>query len=211
MIVKLCGFTDPDQAAAGAAAGATHIGAVLWDGSRRGASEEQARAVFAAARRGGADAVAVLVDAPDPADLAGRLGATIVQLHGEETLAVGRALAAAGVRYWRALRVSKEGSADPRPWLEAGAELVLIDALVADAPGGTGVRADAEVAARLAERHPVVLAGGLSPLNVAAAVRAVRPLGVDVASGIERAPGDKDVRLMRRFVREARAALLETR
>ncbi len=107
--------------------------------------------------------------------------------------------------------MSKEGSADPRPWLEAGAELVLIDALVADAPGGTGVRADAEVAARLAERHPVVLAGGLSPLNVAAAVRAVRPLGVDVASGIERAPGDKDVRLMRRFVREARAALLETR
>ncbi len=82
----------------------------------------------------------------------------------------------------------------------------LIDAYDPAAYGGTGQRADWTTAARLARRHPdMLLAGGLTPQNVAAAIRAVHPWGVDVASGVERAPGRKGHELVRQFVKAAKS------
>ncbi|MCO4769741.1 MAG: phosphoribosylanthranilate isomerase [Deltaproteobacteria bacterium] len=215
MILKLCGFTRPAQAALAGELGATHVGAVLWERSRRGVSDEgQARDIFAAARGAGACPVAVVVDHADPAGLAARVGASVLQLHGAETPAVGAALAAGGLSFWRALRVGGGRSGEaPLPWMQAGAEAIVLDAFVPGLPGGTGARVDDALARPIAAAHPVVLAGGLTPHNVAGAVAAVRPLGVDVASGIERTPGDKDEDLMRAFVMAARAALMtmETR
>jgi phosphoribosylanthranilate isomerase len=81
-----------------------------------------------------------------------------------------------------------------------------VDAAAPGAYGGTGALADWEAAARLAAQSPVMLAGGLTPDNVAAAVAAVRPAGVDVASGVERRPGRKDPARVRAFIENARRA-----
>lgn len=207
MIVKVCGFRDPDEARHAAALGATHVGAVLWPDSKRAASEDEARAVFAAARSEGAVGVAVVVDDPDPAALAARVDADVVQLHGAETLQTAAALRAAGVPFWRALRGSWDAAA---LWTTAGAEQILLDAFVPGVPGGTGARVDDALLG--AAPLPFVLAGGLTPANVAAAV-ALSPSirGVDVASGVEAAPGRKDPALVASFLTAARAALrLET-
>jgi phosphoribosylanthranilate isomerase len=83
---------------------------------------------------------------------------------------------------------------------------VLIDAHVPGQYGGTGRTAPWGLLAGWDPGVPLILAGGLTPANVAAAVRAVRPYGVDVASGVERAPGHKDADMMRRFIDAVRAA-----
>jgi phosphoribosylanthranilate isomerase len=76
---------------------------------------------------------------------------------------------------------------------------------VKDAYGGTGVKADWSAAAELAQEYPILLAGGLTPENVAQAVRQVNPWGVDVASGVESLPGVKDANKMKAFVKAARS------
>jgi len=212
MILKLCGFTQPEQASTAASLGATHVGVVLWAGSKRGVvDEDQAAAIFASVKHGGAQPVAVLVNSSDPVSLALRLGAERVQLHGDETPQVAVELRKAGLAVWRALRVGAHGV--PRPvtdaWTDAGVDGFVLDALVPGVPGGTGARVDEAVASLFAQSYPTVLAGGLKPNNVATAIHAVRPLGVDVASGIESSPGIKDSRLMHQFVTAARAALQE--
>jgi phosphoribosylanthranilate isomerase len=85
-------------------------------------------------------------------------------------------------------------------------EHILLDASVPGMPGGTGKTFDWAIAAEVAEERKLTLAGGLTPDNVAEAVRAVRPFRVDVASGVESAPGRKDAELVRRFIAEAKAA-----
>ena len=91
------------------------------------------------------------------------------------------------------------------------ARVAPIDAYHPDAPGGTGLRADWALARTASRRYPVILAGGLDPSNVAEAVRVVEPYAVDVASGVERAPGVKDPDKIRAFVERARAAFEEKR
>ena len=162
-------------------------------------------------------------------------GLTHVQLHGDEPEAVVAALQAQGLAVIRAVRLaagprrgagrqgglpgeSPLGEVHPggageagtagatTRALETGADLVLVDAAVPGRHGGTGQVADWAVAARLARRRPLILAGGLRPDNVAEAIGVVRPWGVDVSSGVERAPGVKDPLLIARFVAAARAA-----
>src|SRR5258706_1871356 len=82
----------------------------------------------------------------------------------------------------------------------------LVDASVKGVYGGSGVTADWNGAAELAKKYPLLLAGGLTPENVAEAVRRVKPWGVDVASGVESAPGEKDAGKMKAFVRAVRSA-----
>lgn len=217
-VIKLCGFTDPTQAADAVHAGATHLGAVLWAGSKRAVDEARMAEVFGAAHAAGAVVcVAVVVDHPAPATLRA-LGADLVQLHGDESPAVGAALRAAGVPFWRALRVPPSATvesalaavlAEAARWPHADA--FVLDAHVPGLPGGTGKRVDLALAAAVAARHRVVLAGGLGPASVAAAIAAVAPLGVDVASGIERSPGDKDPSRVTDFVAHARDALAAVR
>jgi phosphoribosylanthranilate isomerase len=82
---------------------------------------------------------------------------------------------------------------------------MLIDAAVKGVYGGSGVTADWSAAAKLAKKYPLLLAGGLTPENVADAVRQVHPWGVDVASGVESAPGEKDAAKMEKFVKEVQS------
>lgn len=130
----------------------------------------------------------------------------VVQLHGEEPPEV---CAAVRDRCIKAFRLSPDLT-DEHMDLYPG-RAWLVDAFVRGARGGTGVRCDWVRARRLAGRgRPLILAGGLTPENVGEAVKQVRPYGVDTAGGVECAPGLKDPDKMRRFVLNAKRALLPT-
>ncbi len=226
--VKICGVTTPDDARLVAMSGADAVGLNFVAGSPRRLEPAAARAVAAAVPAG---VVRVGVFAGARADgiraLAAEVGLDAVQLHGRIEGAVDvdpPAVCAAlrGLLVIRAVRL-EPGSRDPlaaaRRWLaEAGAcgrapDLVLVDAAVAAGRGsgglgGTGAVVDwRALAAAEPLGVPVVLAGGLTPDNVAAAIRATGVTAVDVASGVESAPGRKDPVKVAAFVAAARRAL----
>lgn len=183
MFVKICGITRLEDALAAADAGASAIGFVFWPNSPRFIDPYRARAIV---RRlpPFVTPVGLFVDQP-PEFIAGvsslvRLGA--VQLHGDETPAFASAI---GLPVIKALPV--EGARD---W-PVGATL-LLDAHDPARRGGTGRTIDWHAAATVAAERRVLLAGGLTPENVADAIARVRPFGIDVSSGVERAPGVKD-------------------
>jgi len=183
MFVKICGITRLEDALGAADAGAGAIGFVFWPNSPRFIDPYRARAIV---RRlpPFVTPVGLFVDQP-PEFIAGvsslvRLGA--VQLHGDETPAFASAI---GLPVIKALPV--EGARD---W-PVGATL-LLDAHDPARRGGTGRTIDWHAAAAVAAERRVLLAGGLTPENVADAIARVRPFGIDVSSGVERAPGVKD-------------------
>jgi phosphoribosylanthranilate isomerase len=194
MIVKICGLTRPEDAAFAVAAGADWIGVNLWPGSKRHVTPARAREVAAAAA--GATRVAVFVNAAR-ADIEAALAfVDLVQLHGDETPAECAPFAG---RLVRALRAPDAATMDAFP-----TDLILLDA-PSPGYGGSGRTFDWSIAAAAVARGKrILLAGGLDPGNVAAAVRAVRPFGVDVASGVEAAPGIKDPDKVRRFIDAAK-------
>jgi phosphoribosylanthranilate isomerase len=130
-------------------------------------------------------------------------GLDLAQLHGDETPQMLNELAG---KAFKAIRLSTDSKTDSRmvtDFAESRREIVpvlLVDAAVKGLYGGSGVTADWNGAAELAKKYPLLLAGGLVPENVAEAVRQVRPWGVDVASGVESAPGEKDPGRMKAFV-----------
>ncbi|MFL5305199.1 MAG: phosphoribosylanthranilate isomerase [Polyangia bacterium] len=202
LLIKICGVTTADDAAMAVEAGAGAIGVNLWAGSKRHVGPEAARSVLDAVPPGvlkvgvfvnaGAAAIARAID---------ELGLDRAQLHGDEQAADYATLDAR--RLIKAVRVRDEASiAAAFPWSPA---LWLYDAFV-DGFGGGGVAAPWPVIARAA-RRPFVLAGGLTPDNVAAGIRATHPDGVDVASGVERRPGAKDPAKVAAFVAAARGAI----
>ncbi|HET7293302.1 MAG TPA: phosphoribosylanthranilate isomerase [Vicinamibacteria bacterium] len=204
LFVKVCGITSEEDARLVADAGADALGLVFWPNSPRAVGFEAARRIAAAAppalvRVGvfvdaGAEAIARAVD---------EVGLDLVQLHGEERPELLEALPR---RAWKALRVGDGlAAADVAPWSRAAG--VLLDTRVAGTPGGTGRSFDWRLAAAVRDRIGfLVLAGGLDASNVAEAVAAARPDGVDVSSGVERAPGRKDAAKLRAFVEAARRA-----
>lgn len=195
-LVKICGLTRVEPAIACVDAGADAIGVNLWSGSaRRCAPDEARRIVEAIGDR--ARVVAVVVDEPLDALLRLReeLGLEWIQLHGDEPAPVLEALLPSAMK---ALRV--RGAIDRDVALAVPGDELLIDAHVEGLRGGSGVTADWSVAAAIARERRVWLAGGLTPENVEDAIRWVRPCGVDVASGVERAPGDKDLARVRAFI-----------
>jgi phosphoribosylanthranilate isomerase len=129
----------------------------------------------------------------------------LAQLHGDEPVRVVEQLHGRG---FKALRPTSETGAEiDAEWFvpyAPNAPALLIDAYRKDQYGGTGHMADWSIATKMAQRYPILLAGGLTPDNVAEAVRQVRPWGVDAASGVELAPGKKDVEKMKLFVERAR-------
>lgn len=131
------------------------------------------------------------------------VGVDIIQLHGTEPFSILDALPVMPV--WKAVRLA--GSSEEAAWLAHTQPNVtlLVDAHTPDAYGGTGVRANWEAAARLAVQRPIVLAGGLTPQTVRAAIQTVKPWGVDVSSGVERA-GYKDNGRIAAFVDIAKQA-----
>lgn len=205
--VKICGVTRVDDAVRAAYLGADAIGLNFWSGSKRCVDLATAREIVAAVPPL-VMSVGVFVDqeADEVRRIASQVGLGAVQLHGSETVAV---CAGYPVPVYKAFRCAPRDDSAGLPWVdEIGAYSgevagVLLDAAAAG-PGGTGRVCDWTLARKAASELPIVLAGGLTPDNVAEAIAAVRPWAVDVASGVEASPGVKDPELMARFIRAAK-------
>jgi phosphoribosylanthranilate isomerase len=200
--VKICGITSVADAEMCVNAGADALGLNFWSGSVRGCDEATARAI-AQAVAGRVLLVGVFVDA-GPSELArvkASVGLGCLQLHGEEPAALVQQFLP---HAYKALRV-RDGSAVETARSFPG-EHILLDAYVAGLPGGTGATFDWNVAKAVAAERKLTLAGGLTPDNVAEAVRAVSPYCVDTASGVESSPGVKSRSLIEAFVQAAHGA-----
>jgi phosphoribosylanthranilate isomerase len=200
--VKVCGVTSVAQAVACVQAGVDAVGVNLVASSVRRVDEALAREV-ARAIGDAALVVAVVAGMSAAAMLALResTGVGCLQLAGDETAADVSALLP---HAYKAVRIGSEADVSRAEAMPG--DYVLVDAKVEGALGGTGRTFDWTLVAGLARRRKLVLAGGLTPENVAAAIAAVRPWCVDVASGVESAPGVKEAGKVRAFVEAARAA-----
>jgi phosphoribosylanthranilate isomerase len=222
--VKICGLTNLDDALVAVAAGADLLGFILYPQSPRYVAPAQIQEIVQEIRQRrqtstGTDQttlkmVGVFVNEPVERvrDLLAQTNLDYAQLHGDETVEMLAQLPGQAFKVLRltsgeeclaaAMRFALLGMA-------AGPGL-MIDAYDPHAYGGTGKTVDWHAAAAVAQRHPgLLLAGGLTPDNVAAAVRTVQPWGVDVSSGVEAAPGKKDHARVRAFVENARHATSE--
>lgn len=195
--VKICGLTDPGDAQLCHELGAALLGVIFAPGVRC-VDPQRARAIREAVPD--ARLVGVFVD-PEPAFVAEidrRVGLDAVQMHGRESRAVVEAVRAlTGLEIIKAVRAD-EDAADA----VAAADRVLFDLSKGDATPGARDRLWAAAASH-GPGPPLILAGGLRPQDVSAAVARVRPAALDVASGVESSPGRKDPRLVRRFLEEA--------
>lgn len=201
MLVKICGITNIKDAAGAAGAGADAVGFVFAKSPRR-VSPAVAKRIAASLPRE-IEKIGVFVNEKPSIvrAIAKRCGLSAVQLHGDESPADVRALK--DLHVLKAFRV--DGDFDPSVLRRYGAaKAFLFDTKTRGAYGGTGKTFDWKILIRAAVRKPVILSGGLSVKNVARAVKAVRPFAVDVSSGVERAPGKKNLRLVREFIRNAK-------
>lgn len=206
--VKICGITRADQAAEIVDAGADALGINLWPKSKRYIPLDEA-AIWLPALRDQIVLVAVVVN-PSADQLDAILESHLfhaIQLHGDETPADVAALMERDVVVIKALQVRSRESlaavaAFPTP-------NILLDSYNPGLYGGAGESFPWELALEAREHYPdkrIILAGGLTPENVRRAVEQTHPFAVDVASGVETAPGFKDLALVRRFIEEARLA-----
>lgn len=203
--VKICGITSAADAQAAIDAGANLVGFNFYTKSPRCVDEAEACKIRAKLPKR-VKAVGIFVNRL-PADvitLQSRVDLDAVQLHGDETPETVAQIAPV-VPVIKAFRVEPEFPlATLDPYWQAFA--FLFDAAHTDQYGGTGRTTDWDVAKSAALKHRIILAGGLKVENVAAAVRIVRPYGIDVASGVESSPGKKDHGLLREFIQEVRRA-----
>jgi phosphoribosylanthranilate isomerase len=201
VLVKICGITRLEDALEAVRLGADWLGFNFWPRSRRYIAPRTAASIVAALPPAVLP-VGVLVD-PGLAELLDAIlasGVRAVQLHGDEPPAL---CAAAPVPVVKGIRVRDASSLAALAAYQVSA--FLLDSATPGF-GGSGTAFDWSLAAEVAAEFPVWLAGGLTPDNVAEAVRRVRPRGVDVASGVESAPGVKDPGLMEAFIRNAKMA-----
>jgi phosphoribosylanthranilate isomerase len=200
--IKICGLTNVEDAQFAAEQGADYLGFVFHAGSPRYVTPAAVRgivAVLPSATR----CVGVFVNAPRVAveRVAADCRLHAVQLHGAEGGGEFRDLP---VPVWRAVCCRQDTwTPDPRHWT---AERYVVDA-AAGVYGGSGEKADWNQAALLGRRYPIMLAGGLTAANVAEAIARVRPVGVDVSSGVEASPGRKDPRKVAAFIAAAQGAV----
>lgn len=206
--IKVCGITQPAQAAVLFAMGADAVGINLWPKSKRHMPLEMAvKSLQAVAAKNAL--VAVLVN-PDDALLEATISSGLfqaLQLHGDETPAQVGALMERGVNVIKALQVRDAASLAQIGDYPCTA--ILLDAYNPGTYGGGGHAFPWELAVRAREMFPqkqILLSGGLTPDNVRQAVEQTHPVAVDVASGVESLPGSKDLLMVARFVAEARAA-----
>ncbi len=234
VLVKICGITNEADARLALDAGADFLGFILVPGTPRYIAPECAAEIIRALRVGNAECrtqnaernhtqgnpkslshcvtesqpkfVGVFLDTPETEILRAveLCGFDIIQLHGEEPAALAECLGAE--RVWKMMHlrtpqdVERAASTEKYP-----AAAILADTVSGNHRGGTGKTCDWSLAAVLAKRRKVVLAGGLNPENVAEAVRQVRPWALDIGSGVEAAPGRKDEAKVRAFVKNAKA------
>ncbi len=198
--IKICGLTRLTDALAAVEAGADALGFVFWAKSPRAISPAVAREIVREVA-GRAETVGVFVD-EEPWRLEGivrEVGIDVAQLHGREDAAYVRRLS---VRCYPAFRI--RGREDEAAIRARAPARFLLDAYRPGVPGGTGESFDWEVARRLRDVGELWLAGGLSPANVARALDASGPAGVDVSSSLEARPGEKDPDRIRSFIQEVR-------
>jgi phosphoribosylanthranilate isomerase len=198
--LKICGITRAEDAALAVEAGAWALGFILWPGSRRYVEPAMAAGIARTQRRR-AELVGVFVNPTldEVAHAADLIGLTHVQLHGDEGPSFCTAVAQrTGCRVIKAVRVRSRADV-------LDAQRFHTDLHMLDAPAN-GRTWDWRLASERRSRIPLVLAGGLTPDNVAEAIAAVRPWAVDVASGVESEPGIKDPELVRAFAAAVVAA-----
>ncbi len=201
--VKICGITNRTDALAVAEAGADALGFVFCERSPRCVPVERA-AEIARDLPPHVVRVGVFVDAPEHVVLRAiaQCGLNLLQFHGEEPPDYCLQF---GLMSMKAFRIQNRESLNALQ--HYATQAWLLDAYVPDVPGGTGATFNWALAVQAqAFGRPIFLAGGLTPENVADAIRQVRPYAVDVSSGVEEAPGRKDLAKVREFVRAARAA-----
>jgi phosphoribosylanthranilate isomerase len=191
---KICGLTRPQDAVLAVAHGASYLGVIFASGPRV-LTEAGARTVVAAAGPTpvfgvfGAQGVDEILRLRDLTGISG------AQLHGPYDTDAARRLGAEGLRVWRVARLAGAEDLEALPRLAEAADAVLVEPRFGDRAGGAGVALSTELALAARERlggRRFVLAGGLGPANVAAAVGLLRPDVVDVSSGVENLPGIKD-------------------
>jgi len=206
--VKICGLTTSQDAAAAIEFGADALGFNFYSGSKR-YLRVKAAGEWIAALPGNVEKVAILVNPNWDEARAGAAigGITALQLHGAETPEFCRRLMEEGIRFEKALPVTGLDSLANVP--DFFTRNLLLDSGAAGEFGGSGQTFPWGIARDFVLAHPdlrVILAGGLTPENVAEAVAMVRPFGVDVTSGVESAPGRKDHGRLRAFIAAARAS-----
>jgi phosphoribosylanthranilate isomerase len=196
--IKICGITNLEDALLAAALGADALGFIFYPKSPRKVAPEAARQIIAQLPPFVA-AVGVFVDedAAVVRDLAARVGLDWVQLHGEESPDYCRSL---GRRVIKAFRIQDAESLRPLAAYRDAAQALLLDTYKKGQVGGTGAVFDWRLAREAKQYGPIILAGGLTPENVAQAIAAVLPAAVDAASGTEAAPGKKDPEKLRAFI-----------
>jgi phosphoribosylanthranilate isomerase len=200
--VKICGLTSRENALEAISPGADALGFNLYPGSKRYLSLDRAsewiRTLPPFVTR---VAVLVNVSIDEALWVAAHPAIDLVQFHGDEDEAYCAKFAETGRPFIKALRLRDAASISSAARFSTAN--LLLDASAAGAFGGTGNLIDLDLAAECVRRHPdlrFTLAGGLTPENVADAVRMVKPYAVDVASGVESAPGIKDSAKMRAFI-----------
>jgi phosphoribosylanthranilate isomerase len=202
MFVKICGITNEDDALFAVAMGADAVGFVFAPSSRQVAAQQ----VYDITRRLPPEILTVGVfrdEVPSRViDIVNRSGVRAVQLHGHETPAD---VAEVSARVRWVIKAVAAGTTDARRADQFGTDLVLVDA----ATPGSGTMFDWSLIDDIPEGPRLILAGGLDPDNVVAAVQRVAPWGVDVSSGVESSPGKKDARKVKAFIERARQAAPE--
>jgi phosphoribosylanthranilate isomerase len=204
--VKICGITRLEDAELAADLGAWALGFILWPGSKRVVDPAVAAGIARAVRRR-VQLVGVFVNPhlDEVAHAADAIGFTHVQLHGDEGPAFAtEAGRRTGCKVIKAVRVAS--GADLQTLERFHTDFHLLDTAVKGLHGGSGESWDWELAAHRRSTVPAILSGGLTPDNVAAGIAAVRPWGVDVASGVEASPGIKDPAKLEAFFAAARPA-----
>jgi phosphoribosylanthranilate isomerase len=200
--VKICGVTTVGDALHAAACGADALGFVFFAGSPRCVTPAQARAIIDELPPFVTRVGLFVNETPERIrTIAGECGLDAIQLHGDEPPEFCQELP---LRVIKALRIRDAASLAGHESFQVSA--LLLDAWVGGTYGGTGLAFNWELATGVARQRPVILAGGLTPANVAEAVRQVRPYGVDVSSGVESGPGKKDPEKVAQFIRMAREA-----
>ena len=205
---KICGVTSITDAQSAMESGVDAIGLNFFPPSRRCVTVEQAARITQQVDPNAVVFIGVFVNLPmeQVIEISARVGLDAIQFHGDETVEMVHLIQQPVIR---AIRVRDQESTqlEIERWTDAGAAAILLDADGGRDYGGTGTMIDWQQAGQLSCTVPLILAGGLTPDNVCQAIAAVRPDGVDVASGVELEPGRKDLDLMREFVANARREL----
>ena len=210
--VKICGLSTADTVEAAIAAGASFVGLVFYPKSPRNVSLERAQALADQAR-GRAKVVALTVDAADTLidEIAVQVAPDLFQAHGGESAERVGEISRRGIPVIKAVKIGSPGDVEAGDRYDGIASYIMYDAKVPESfinalPGGNGIAFDWSLLRGSRRDRRFILSGGLTPENVDEAIRVSRAAIVDVSSGVESAPGIKDVSLIRKFIEAAKSA-----